>query len=174
MPIITKKLDKILKEKDLSRYKLSKLIDKNASYINHVFRGERPFSENVINQILPILEISREEFESWVIADKYSKEVLKLAIQSKKDFPHKRKSVLTTKIDEILQEKSISRTLLAKSINYNQSGLNRMIIGDISMSKPVIEKISQTLEISQNVILSWILADKYNLKVLEMAYSCEL
>ena len=171
MLIISEKTDKILKEKNLSRYKLSKLIGKNESYINHVFRGERPFSEIVINKILPFLEVTREEFESWILADKYPKEVLKLAIQIKKDFPYKIKSILTTKIDAILQEKKISRTTLSKEIKYGQSGLNQIITRKRTMPKSVLERLAIALEISQDEILSWIVADRYSLQVLEAAYN---
>ena len=171
MIIVTRKADEILKRKNLSRYKLSKLINKDESYINHVFRGEQPFSENVIKKLLPILEIPRAEFESWIIADKYPKEIIERAIRIKKEFPYKRKSVLTVKIDKILEEKDMSRTALAKQINYSQSGLNRMITGKINTSKPVLEKVSKALDIPQEEISSWILADKYSLQVLEMAYN---
>jgi len=173
MLIVTKKTDEILKEKNLSHYKLSKLIKKNESYINHIFRGEQPFSKNVIKKLLPILEVSKEEFQGWILSDKYSSEVLKLAIETKKGFQFKRKSILTVKIDMLLQERNMSRTALAKQITYSQSGLNRMITGKINMSGFVLEKISNILDISQNEILSWVLADKYTLQTLETAYSCK-
>ena len=102
MLISTAKIDKILKEKNLSRYKLSKLIKKDEGYINNVFRGKQPFSKQVIKKLLPILEISREDFESWILADKYPKSIIELAIKEKKEFPYKRKSILTAKIDAIL------------------------------------------------------------------------
>jgi len=35
------------------------------------------------------------------------------------------------------------------------------------MSKAVLEKLSEALEISRDKILSWIVADKYDLQVLE-------
>lgn len=171
MPITSKKIDKKLKRKNLTRYKLSKLIDKDEGYINHVFRGDQPFSENMIKKLLPILEVTREEFESWLLADKYPKKLLELAINNKKEFPYKRRSLLSTKIDAVLHEKGMSRTALSKEIKYSQSGLNRMIIGKINMSKPVIENISIALNISRDEILSWIIADKYNLKLLELALS---
>jgi len=41
------------------------------------------------------------------------------------------------------------------------------------MSKSVIEKVSQVLEIPQGEIESWILADKYKLQILERAYSLQ-
>ena len=128
-----------------------------------------PFSENAINKILPFLEVSREEFESWILADKYPKEVLKLAIQIKKDFPYKIKSILTTKIDAILQEKKISRTTLSKEIKYGQSGLNQIITGKRTMPKSVLERLSKALDISQEEISSWIVADRYSSQILEAA-----
>ena len=44
-----------------------------------------------------------------------------------------------------------------------------MITGKINLSKPVLERISKVLDISQNEILSWILADRHNMKTLELA-----
>ena len=167
MTIVTKKVDKILKEKNLSYQKLSEILKKDKSHISHIFKGDRSFSENVIEKLLPVLEISREEFEGWILADKYPKEIIERAIQIKKDFPYKRKSVLTAKIDEILDEKGISRTTLAKQINYNQSSLNQIITGKRGMPKSVLEKISKALDISQDEISSWILADKHNFEVLK-------
>ena len=171
MTVIQTKINNILEKKSLSINKLANLIgNKNSSNLNQMILGKKPFSNSVFKKLLPILEVSREEFESWVLADKYPKKILERAIQIKKEFPYKRKSVLTLNIDKILEEKEISRTTLAKQIGYNQSGLNRMIIGKISMSKSVVEKLSQTLEIPQNEILSWIVADKYSLELLENTY----
>ncbi|OGH96504.1 MAG: hypothetical protein A2104_03950 [Candidatus Melainabacteria bacterium GWF2_32_7] len=169
MLIVKAKTDGILENKDISYYKLSKLVDYDDGYLNNIFRGKNPFPKNLIEKLLPILEVSREEFEGWILADKYPKEIIERAIQIKKEFPHKRKSVLTNKIDETLQEKDMSRTALAKQINYSQSSLNQIITGKRGMPKSVLEKISQTLEKSQDEILSWILVDKYSLKILETA-----
>lgn len=171
MKVITKNINKILERKDISRYKLSQMINYDDSAINAMILGKRSFPDQVVEKLLPILKISREEFEGWVLSDKYPKEIIERTIQIKKEFSYKRKSILTNKIDEILEKKDMSRTALAKQINYSQSGLNRMITGKINMSKPVIEKVSKILDISQDEILSWILADKYKLKSLEIAYN---
>ena len=169
MSTVKNKIHKILDKKNLTVYQLSKLIDFSEGALGKMINTKSPFSEKAIKKLLPILEISREEFESWILVDKYPKEIIERAIQIKKEFPYKRKSVLTVKIDEILQEKNMSRTALAKEINYSQSGLNRMITGKINLSKPVLERISKVLDISQNEILSWILADRHNMKTLELA-----
>jgi transcriptional regulator with XRE-family HTH domain len=166
---ITEKIDNILKKKGLLRQELSKLIGCTAGALNQMIRKDIPFSQKVIKKLLPVLEVSKEEFESWIVADKYPKELLELAIQIRKKFPYKKKSVLTVKIDEILKNRGMSRTNLAKQINYSQSGLNRMIIGDIPMSKSVMERVANVLEIPQNEIQSWIIADKYSLEVLQNA-----
>jgi len=172
MPIVTDKINKILDEKNLNIYQLNKLMDFSDGALRKMISAKSHFSEKAVKKLLPVLEVSREEFECWVLADKYPREVLKLAIDNKKKFPFKRKSILTVKIDEILQQKNMSRTALAKEINYSQSGLNRMITGKINMSTPVIAKISEVLGILQNNILSWILADRYSLQILEMAWAC--
>jgi transcriptional regulator with XRE-family HTH domain len=148
MTKITKKIDNILRSKNLSRKELCKLIGCTDGALNQMIRQDRPFSANILEKLLPILEVSREEFEIWIIADKYSKEVLELAIQTKKAFPYKRKSILTTNIDNVLRE--------------------------INMSESVIERIAKVLDIPQDEILSWIIADNNSLQVLESAYSCAL
>lgn len=167
MLIIKKKIDEALKNKNLSRYQLCKFIDFHEGSFSMILSGKRVFPEQLIEKILPVLEVSREEFEGWILADKYTKEVLELAIQAKKNFPYKRKSILTTKIDEILKEKGLSRTAFAKQINYGQSGLNQIITGKRTMSKSVLEKIAIAFEVPENEILSWIVVDKYDLRVLE-------
>jgi len=167
--LIKEKLNKILNRKNLTIYQLSKLTNFSESALGLMIKGKCPFLDKAMKKILSVLEISQEEFESWVIADKYPKEVLKLALEAKKNFPYKRKSVLTANIDSILQQKGMSRTAAAKQIDYSQSGLNRMIIGQISMSKTVIERLSKVLDISETEIKSWIVADKYSKKVLELS-----
>ena len=160
-------IEEILKRKNTTIYKVSQEMNVKDNALYEMAKGRSKFSEKFIKKLLPILEISREEFESWVVADKYSKEVLQLAIQTKKDFPYKRKSILTNKIDTVLQEKSMSRTDLSKEIKYSQSGLNRMIVGQINMSKSVLERNSTVLEIPEKDLQAWIVADKYSLQLLE-------
>ncbi len=171
MLVITKKIDEILYVKNLSRYKLSKLTGYDESYLNHVMRGDRPFSDNVKEKILPVLEVNREEFEGWILADKYSKKVLGQAIQVKKEakFTENDKLILTTKLDEILHKKGLSRTKLSKIIGYSQGRLNEIITGKKPVSKKVMKGISAFLDISENEIKSWIIADKYSLKTLMTA-----
>jgi len=166
--VITEKLNKIFEKKNLSSYKLAKIIDYPDSSLCSMIKANRPFSNKVIEKILPILEVSKEEFTSWIVADKYSKEVLVLAIEAKK--AHKtKKLILTTKIDEILKIKKLSRTALSKQINHSQSGLNRVITGKEPLSKNLMNKISTALEIPVEYLQAWVLADKYSAKVLEYA-----
>ncbi|OGI22968.1 MAG: hypothetical protein A2255_10395 [Candidatus Melainabacteria bacterium RIFOXYA2_FULL_32_9] len=229
MPIVTDKIKKILEEKDISQYQLAKLIDYNRGALGHMINGESSFSEQVMEKIAPILEVSKEEIQGWILADKYSKEIIELAIKAKKellfqdnthchserseesqrsfenaqdvthchceppqeawqsnnssnknnDIESKKRSfaqddkrlILTTKIDLLLQEKGISRTALSKQINYSQGKLNEMIIGKEPMSPLVISKIAPVLDVSQDDIKSWILADKYSLSTLENAFN---
>jgi len=169
MPITKEKIEKILEEKNFSHYKICKFLDYSEGALSMMINGKRPFSDKFKEKILPILEISREEFESWILADKYSKEVLKLAIQAKKESKNTDKLILTTKIDEILQNKNMSRTDLSKLIKHSQSGLNRVIIGKEPLSKKVLAKLANSFELPENEIKSWIIADKYSLQVLESA-----
>ena len=190
MPIIAQKMDIILNEKNLTRYELGKFLKTNLQNFYHMINGERAFTEKVIKKLLPILEVSKEEFESWVLADKYPKEIIERAIQIKKCHSElvsesiqtrktlkqvqgdnkkksKKKCILTFNIDKILEEKEISRTALAKQIGHSQTGLNSVIRGQVGISKSLLEKLSQALEVPQDEILSWSIADKYKLDLLE-------
>ena len=169
MNILSTKINTILEQKNLSHRSLSKVIDEFDSSVNAMIMGKRHFKDSVIKKILPILEISREEFESWILADKYSKEVLELAIQAKKESTNNDKLILTAKIDEILQNKDMSRTALSKLIKHSQSGLNRVIIGKEPLSKKVLTKLANAFELPEDEIKSWVIADKYSLQVLESA-----
>lgn len=170
MPIITDKINKILKDKNLTYYQISKIIDFDESALNKMTKGKIHFSSNLIQKIAPILEVSPEEIRGWILADKYPKEVLERAIQLKKEKSlEDNRRILTIKLDEILKSRNLSRTGLSKLIKYSQGGLNEMIIGKEPMSKGVIQKISQVLDISEDEIRSWIVADKYSLEALGVA-----
>lgn len=169
---LKEKIDKILKEKDLSVYKISKLINYSHGGLSDMIYGRRPFSESILAKILPMLEVSKDELDSWIIADKYSKESIKIAFtEQETKLNEEKKLILTKNIDKILENKNMSRTILSKIINYSQSGLNRMITGNESLSKSVISKIAPILEISEDRIKGWVLADKYSSKSIELAYS---
>lgn len=169
MPVIKNKINKILREKNLSYYQLSKLIDFDESALNKMLKGKRNLSSNLLEKIAPILEVSPEEITGWILADKYSKNILKMAVKVKHEIPQEEeKLILTAKIDEILQQKGISRTALSKLIDYSQGKLNEMIIGREPMSPLVISKIATVLEVSEDEITSWIVADKYPLEVLSV------
>lgn len=166
MAILKNKIDEILNKKGLSRYKLSQSIDITEATLSQMTNGKAKFSENVIKKLLPILEVSKEEFTAWVIADKYSKEAIQAAINELKIKPGDNIPILTKNIDKILADKNISRTELSKLIKYDQSGLNKMIAGQISMSKAVLSKVAKTLNINDDTLQNWILADKYSLNTL--------
>lgn len=168
--MIKHKINRVLKEKNLNIYQLNKLINYHEGDLYRMINGKKSFSKLVIDSISPILEVSEEEFMGWIISDKYDVEVLELAYQVRNEYHHnKRKSILTDKINELLKEKGLSRTELSKIINYSQSGLNKMITNKMSFSKNVIQKVTIALNISENDILSWIVADKYNLLILRFA-----
>jgi transcriptional regulator with XRE-family HTH domain len=168
MSILKEKIDATLNKKGLSRYKLGLLIGVSEAALSEMTRAITPFSKNVIEKILPILEVSKEEFESWIVADKYKPEIIKKGIDSIKNKEEKT-LILTQNIDKILKEKKLSRTALSKLIKHSQSGLNRVIIGKEPLSKNVMEKLSIGLEIPEDNLQAWVLADKYSLKILELA-----
>ena len=168
--VITEKINIILKSKMCTVYKLSKLAGVDDSALYQMVKGDIPFSEDYRDKVLPILEVPKEEFESWIVADKYPKEIIERAIQVRKDFPYKRKRILTTKIDALLDERGLSRKAFAEQvINYEQSSFNQIVVGKRNMSPAVREKVSVALEIPQEEILAWIMADRHGLAVLEQA-----
>lgn len=170
MTKIKKELTKQLENKNLSFYQLSKEIGCYESSLNKMINGKRIFTGEIKKQLASFLSIDEAILESWIIIDKYPKELLQQAFEVRKEFhPNKRKAVLLTKIDEALENKDLSRTALSKHINYSQSMVNAMITGKKPMSKTVISRIALALELEESQINSWIIADKYSLKVLEYA-----
>jgi len=166
--VITKKIDNILKEKNLTAYKLSKLMQVSDSALYGMIKGDTPFSKKFIEKLLPIIKVKESEFIGWIIADKYPKETIELAVQTQKG-KHDDKLILTTRLDEILSSKNISRTSLSKIIDYSQGSLNDVITGKKSISKSVISRLAATLEIKEEQITSWIIADKYSSESLKTA-----
>jgi len=170
MAILKEKIDKKLEEKGLSRYKAAKLIGCAESTLNKMTRGEKPFSEKVTKKLLPIIETTEEEFKGWILADKYPENVLKRAIEVKQEVkPDTGMLILTAKIDSYLQQKGLSRTGLSKVIGYSQGKLNQMIKGDEPISPLVISKIAPILEVTEDEIISWIVADKWSIEALRVA-----
>ncbi|MFA6989275.1 MAG: helix-turn-helix domain-containing protein [Candidatus Gastranaerophilaceae bacterium] len=167
MLIITEKIHQILNNKNISENKLANLINYHSGSLNKIIKGQQSVSDSVIEKLSQNLEVSTDEIKGWILADKCSKEVLKLAIEAKNE--NHENLILTSKIDALLRDKNLSRTSLSKIINYSQGRLNEIIIGKKSMSKTVLAKISNVLEISEDEIKSWILADKYSLKTLKTA-----
>ena len=169
MPIITIKINEKLKEKNITVYRLSKIIDYSQSSLSDMIKGKISFSKNVIKKLLPILEVSRDEFNSWIVADKYPKEFIQLAIEAKKTKNKDYKLILTAKIDELLKPKGLSRTAFSKQIKHSQSSFNNAITGKESLSKNLMIKISTALEIPIEQLQAWAVADKYSLKILMLA-----
>jgi transcriptional regulator with XRE-family HTH domain len=169
MLVITREFNEKLLAKNLSQRALAKMIDYSDSGLNARILGKYPFSKSIIKKLLPILEVTKNEFESWIVADKYPKKLIEKAIEAIKNREDKKVLVFTQNIDKILKEKNLSRTALAKAIKYDQPSVNNMITGKKSISKTVLTGISGFLEIPEEDLQAWILADKYSLKVLELA-----
>jgi len=181
MKKIAEKIDFILKNKELSRSNASSIIGCSRNSLNQMIRTKRPFSDKIKEKLLPILEVSREEFESWIIADKYDKKIIEKALESAKwiasshlaDAPRNddknKPLILTQNIDKILKEKTLSRTALSKIIKHSQSSLNCAITGKEPLSKNLMKKLSTALEIPEKDLQAWVLADKYPIKILELA-----
>ena len=169
MSIFTEKINKILKEKGVSQKKLGELFKKGKSHISHILSGERPFPKKHIEKILPILGVSRDEFNSWIAADEYPKELIEKAVESIKNRKYKRKPVFTQNVDRALDAKYLSRSAFAKIIVYHQPSVNKMINQKISVAPKVIDGLSEVLEIPKDDLQAWILADKYGLTALELA-----
>jgi plasmid maintenance system antidote protein VapI len=135
-----------------------------------MIRSIRAFPEDVIHKIAPILEISPETIKGWILVGKYPENILKMAFKVKQEMPKKKGMlILTRKIDEILGQKGVSRTGASTIIGYRQGKLNEMIIGKKPMSPLVISKLAPFLEVSEEQIRAWIVADKYSLEALQAA-----
>lgn len=169
MNILKNKIDTTLKKKGLHRHQLSQFINVSDGTLSKMTIGTKPFSDNVKEKILPFLEVSGEEFESWIVADKYQQEVIEKAIDAFKNKENKKVLTLTQNVDKILKEKNLSRTALSKLIKHSQSGLNCAITGKEPLSKNVMDKLSANLGIPKEDLLAWVLADKFSLKILELA-----
>jgi plasmid maintenance system antidote protein VapI len=167
---ITINIKRLLETKNLSGSRLGGLINVTDGAIYSMINGERPFPEDKIQKIAHILEVSPEMIKGWILADKYPKNILKMAVAVKQEVtPETDKSILATKVDELLKLKGLSRTGLSKVIVYNQGKLNKMIKGVEPMSPLVTSKIAPILEVSEEEITSWIVADKYSLEALQVA-----
>jgi plasmid maintenance system antidote protein VapI len=169
MLVITHKINTILENKKLTQYELNKKINYYENKLSNMIRGKEPFPSHIIEKLLPILEVSRDEFESWIVADKYPKEVIQLAIEAKKTKNKDYKLILTAKIDEQLKPRGLSRTAFSKQIKHSQSSFNNAVTGKESLSKNLMVKISTALEIPIEKLQAWAVADKYSLKVLMLA-----
>jgi len=168
MLIITRKIRKFLKDKKISQNELSRIIDcKHGTFGTYVI-GKSPFPEHIIEKMAPVLEVSIDEIKGWIVADKYSKKVIELAIQAKKE-KQVEGLILTNRIDELLKSKNLSRTGLSKLIDYSQGWLNEMIIGHEPISPSVMERMCRVLEISEDEVRGWVVADKYSIESLEVA-----
>jgi len=167
MKIASTKIHNLLEQKGLSQNKLAQLTDCNRGSFSLMIHGKKPFPNDIILKMAITLDVSPEEIKGWILADKYPKNILEMAIRVKQEIPQEEgKLILTAKIDEILQQKRISRTALSKLIDYSQGKLNEMIISKEPISSLVITKIAPVLEVSEDEIASWIVADKYSLEAL--------
>ncbi len=166
--VITKKINSILKEKSLTAYRLSKLIGVKDSVLYGMIKGDTPFSPKFKEKIIPFLEVSPDEFEGWILAEKYPKKVLERAIQLKnKKSVDENKLIFTVKIHKLIEAKNLSITAFSREIKYNQGRLSQVILGNKSVSKILIQKISDFSGISEDEIKSWVVADKYSQEALE-------
>lgn len=172
MLIITQKIRNVLKEKKLSENKLSQIIEYHSGSLNKIIRGEKPFPEDKIQKIAPILEVSPDEIKGWVLADKYSKEIIERALDLKQELIKEDELILTLKIHEIMKARNLNITAFSREISYNQGLLSQVVLGNKSVSKKLVLKLSEFSGISEDEIKSWIVADKYSAEVLRAALDC--
>lgn len=165
----TDKLNKIIKDKKLSFYDLEKITGYSSGAIFEMIKGKRSFPKHIIKKLSPVLGISKNELESWIVIDKYPKNIIEKAIESIKTRKDKKSSVFSQNINKLLSENKLSESALAKAIVYDQPSINKMIAGKKAVSKTVVTKLSNFFQIAEEDIEAWILADKYSLKVLELA-----
>jgi len=171
MGFLENKINRLLQEKNLSLSKTARIINEHESSFISMVKGKREFTEQAILKFIKIIEVSKEEFTSWALYDKYSEVLIKKAYDNKKNSPFKKKSIFTIQIDNYLKDKKISRTQLSKEIKYSQSGLNQIITGKRTLPDSVLKRLSAVFEISSDEILSWKIADKYDILILEKTLS---
>ena len=170
MLIITKKIKNFLEEKNISQNNFAHSVNLPSGAFSSMLSGDAPFPDDKIQKIAAVMEVSSEEVKGWILADNYPENILKMAAAVKQEVtPEAGKLILTTNVDELLKSKNLSRTGLSKVIGYNQGKLNKMIKGVEPMSPLVISKIAPVLEVSEEEITSWIVADKYSLEALWVA-----
>lgn len=170
MTVITEKIRQLLEEKNISQNELARRVQYKHGPFGSIIRGEKPIPEDVLIKMALILEISQEEIKGWILADKYPENILKRALEIKQEVkPEAGKLILTIKIDSLLQEKGLSRTALSGLIGYSQGKLNQMIKGDEPISPLVVSKIAPVLEVSEDEVTSWVVADKYSIGTLQVA-----
>jgi len=102
---IKNKIKNFLTKKNLTIYKLAKLMDFSEGALRKMLAGKAPFSETAVEKLLPILEISFEEFESMVVADKFSKALITIALTAKQNFKYKKKLSLQQKLMKFSKRK---------------------------------------------------------------------
>ena len=168
MKLLKTKIDSILKSKGLNRHKITKLIGVSDGTLSKMVLGTKPLSNNVKEKLLPILEVSREELDSWVVVNTYPKEIIERAVKAYTD-KEKGLPLLTQNIDKLLAEKGLNRTDFSKIIDRSQSGFNRVVTTEETLSDENMERISAALDIPKEDLQAWVLADKYSLKTLELA-----
>lgn len=60
-----------------------KLLNVTARALYSMINGERPFPEDKMQKMAPILEVSTKEIKGWILADKYHKNILEMAVNTK-------------------------------------------------------------------------------------------
>lgn len=78
--VLTTKIDEFCNAQAISRTALSKIIKHSQSGFNRIVIGKETLSRSVINKLSIAMAVGECEIKSWVVADKYSKEIIELAI----------------------------------------------------------------------------------------------
>lgn len=168
---ITQKIDEILKEKNITRYRLCKLAEFHNSSFSMILKGKRPFPDTLAEKISIILDVPEEILYGAILADMHPKVFIERAANVAKNRRYKRKTLLNQNINKALYDKSMSQTAFATLIKSKQTDVNKMINGKISLSPKVRQGVSEVLGIPEDEIRAWVLADEYELAALEEALS---
>ena len=134
-----------------------------------MFYGRKKIPDNIIEKIAPILNVSPEEIKGWILADKYSKEILQRALQLRQEHIEQHKLIFTTKTHELMETKNLSISAFSREIHYNQGWLSQILLGNQPVSKKLMQKICNFSGIFEDEIRSWIVADKYSPVAIEVA-----
>ncbi len=166
------KITELLETKGISTYKLGQICGYSHGAIIQMIKGSRSIPEHILNKISVTLEVPDYKLKGWILADKYSRDVLERALHLKQEYAGQDKLIFTAKIHELMEQHNLTINPFAKAIGYNQGWLSQVVLGKEPVSKKLMDKLCAFSSLSEEEIISWIVADKYSVEALRTAVGC--